>query len=151
MIYTMCHFAHYKSSIKCPGTEIGCMSWQLATNSCAMVNLSNRLTNILTKPVRLWQFILLPEEFTTGRPDVTLTQFQCIVSFNLPNSQAESYGDWVSPCFRTFWTRNTQRQMFSYTHLIIGFGKHTFISQTRFMGIQNAMAELYNACFLTYS
>jgi len=28
---------------------------------------------------------------------------------------------------------------------------HTFISQTRFMGIQNVMAELYNACFLTYS
>ena len=30
-----------------------------------MAHLSNRLTNILTKPVRLWQFMLLPEEFTT--------------------------------------------------------------------------------------
>ena len=46
--------------------------------------------------------------------------------------------------------------MFSYTHLITGFGKHTFINQTRFMGIQTqtfhgvVMAEMYNTCFLTY-
>jgi len=28
----MCHFAHQKSSINCPDTEIGCMSWEPATN-----------------------------------------------------------------------------------------------------------------------
>jgi len=83
---------------------VACHGSQQPT-ACAMAHLSNHLTNILTKPVHLWQFMLLLKNSQQHRPDVTLTQLQFMVSFNLPNSilksKAESYGDQVSPCFRT--------------------------------------------------